>query len=65
MSTSGLLITGLSPQSAGATQAVQGAVGGEDPDLARGAQIDAEVSDEHSDLILILENDSTVCLFSF
>lgn len=42
--TNGSLITSLSTQSAGATQAVQGTVGRTDPGLARGAQIYAKVS---------------------
>lgn len=52
--TSGLLITRLSPQSAGATQAVQGAVGRENPGLARGAQINAEVRDKYFDVYYFL-----------
>lgn len=40
----GLLMAHLSPQSPGTTQAVQGAVGGQNPGLARRARIDAEVS---------------------
>lgn len=45
---SGLLITCLSSQSAGTTQAVQGSVGRESPDLARGAWINAEVGEKYS-----------------
>lgn len=44
-----LLITRLSSQSAETTQSVQAAVGRENPDLARGAQIDAEVSEKDSE----------------
>lgn len=41
----GLLIACCSPQSAGPTQAVKGAVGGENPGLAPGARSDAKVSE--------------------
>lgn len=43
-------LTLLSPQSPGPTQAYQGSVGGEDPDLARRARNDAEVSKTRSPL---------------
>ena len=47
MFTSWFLISGRSSQGAGTTQAVQGAVGGENPGLAWGARSHAEVSDEY------------------